>query len=355
MHGREQASGLSTATSETAGLARAAFLERSGLAAARREPLPGDASTRRYWRLAGKGLLLMEDRHDRAGFDGFVQLSAHLMALGLSAPRVQVTDSAHCLALIEDFGPHTYAARLAEGRDEAALYALAVDALLHLHRHPDALAIDRPRFDLETWLQGLDTFARWFAPAIRPGLDVDAFAQRWRALWAPSLAPLAARRTALVLRDFHIDNLVELDGRAGVARCGLLDFQDAALGPAEYDLVSLLQDARRDLAPGLEAAMLRRYIAGAPADAGDAAAIRARYALAGAQRHARIIGVFTRLAQRDGKRRYLRFLPRVLCQLDVALGAAGLQHVAGFLDDTLPGWQAHGAALAVSDDGAVSR
>ena len=351
MRGSEDPGSLSAAKTETARSARAAFLARAGLASARLEPMQGDASSRRYWRLAGHGLLLMEDRHDRAGFDGFVQLSAHLLALGLSVPRVQATDPAHCLALIEDFGPHTYAARLAAGRDEGELYALAIDALLHLHRHPDALTIDRPAFDLETWLQGLETFARWFAPAIRPGLDDDDFARRWRALWAPLLAPLARRQKALVLRDFHIDNLIELDGRAGVARCGLLDFQDAVRGPAEYDLVSLLQDARRDLAPGLEAAMLERYIAGAPADAGDAALISARYALAGAQRHARIAGVFLRLAQRDGKRRYLRFLPRVLGQLQTALGAGGLHDVTGFLDDRLPGWQLRGAALRDSAEG----
>lgn len=323
----------------------AGFLAAQGLASARPEAMTGDASARRYWRLPGTGLLLMDDHDNAAGFAGFVQLAAHLNRLGLSAPHVHAADPAQGLALIEDFGTGTYAARLAEGADETALYALAVDALLHLHHHPQATAIDRPAFDLATWLEGLDTFAQWFAPAIRPDLDTAGFAARWRALWAPALAPLAGQKKALVLRDFHIDNLIVLDHRDGVARCGLLDFQDALHGPGEYDLVSLLQDARRDLAPGLERVMLQRYCAGAPAGLGGAAAIRARYALAGTQRHARIAGVFVRLARRDGKPRYLRFLPRVLGQLDTALGMAGLSDIAGFLDSALPGWRERGSAL----------
>lgn len=334
--------------SGAAAMVRAGFLARHGLSASQLAPLAGDASARRYWRLPGSGLLLMEDRHDRAGFAGFVQLSLHLNALGLSAPVVRAADPALGLALIEDFGTATYAARLAGGGDETALYALAVDALLHLHHHAGATTIDRPDYNLAIWLDELDIFAQWFAPAISPALNVDRFAARWRALWMPALAPLAHRHEALVLRDFHIDNLIELDGREGIARCGLLDFQDAVLGPAEYDLVSLLQDARRDLAPGLEAAMLRRYCAGAPDASGGAAAISARYALAGAQRHARIAGVFLRLARRDGKPRYLRFLPRVLGQFRAALGAARLQDIAGFLDDSLPDWHRCGTTPATS-------
>lgn len=326
----------------------ATFLARHGLAGAELVALAGDASPRRYYRLPGAGLLLMEDRTDPVGFASYLRVARYLNGLGLSAPRVEGADPAHCLALIEDWGLATYANRLADGRSEADLYALAVDALAHLHNAQAAgdAAIAQPAYDRKVWLDEAQVFCDWFAPAIAPDLDREAFTQRFLALWDQALAPLYDRREALVLRDFHVDNLMELDGRDGVARCGLLDFQDAVLGPSEYDLVSLLQDARRDLLPGLEDAMLDRYIAAAPPGLGGGDAIRARYALMGAQRHARIAGVFVRLCQRDAKPRYLQWLPRVLRQLDHALQAAGLTEITALLARDLPDWRARGEKLA---------
>ncbi|MDQ0314020.1 aminoglycoside phosphotransferase family protein [Amorphus orientalis] len=329
----------------------ATFLARHGLAGETLVPLTADASTRRYVRLPDRGLLLMEDRQDPVGFAAYLRLSRHLCALGLSAPRVQGADPSHGLALVEDFGTSTYTACLAAGHDERALYELAVDALLHLHHEPRGAAVSQPAFDLDTYLTELDVFSDWFAPAVAPsGFDPSGFARRFRELWAAALAPIGERRETLVLRDFHVDNLMLLEGRTGVARCGLLDFQDGVLGPCEYDLVSLLQDARRDLAPGLEAAMLQRYVAGAPAHLGPADEIRQRYALLGAQRHARIAGVFVRLSRRDGKPRYLAFLPRVLRQLETALDDAGLTDIRAFLAAELPEWRQHGSELGTDAD-----
>ena len=323
-----------------------AFLARHGLANARLEPLVGDASASRYFRLPDRGLLLMEDREDLAGFSAYVRLSRHLLGLGLSAPRVHGADPSTGLGLVEDFGAGTYAKCLADGANEADLYRLAVDALLHLHHEPQATRVAAPRFDLAGYLRELDIFAEWFAPEVNPALDRTGFSARFRALWAEALAPVGDAAETLVLRDFHVDNLMFLPARTGVARCGLLDFQDGILGLCEYDLVSLLQDARRDLAPGLEEDLLGRYIEGAPARLGGAAAIRRRYALLGAQRHARIAGVFIRLGRRDGKPQYLDYLPRVLRQIEKALIDAGLGPIKDYLDTALPGWAAHGAALS---------
>lgn len=308
-------------------------------------PLPGDASARRYYRLEGRGKMLMEDRVDPDGFAGFIRIARHLAALGLSAPQVHRADAENGLALIEDFGTRTYSVQLAAGRDEAELYALAVDALLHLHHHPQAGAVDVPDYDLATLLDELSIFTQWFAPALRPDVDVAAFDAAFRALWQAPLAGLNKGPSTLVLRDFHVDNLMELEGREGVRRCGLLDFQDGVIGLPEYDLVSLLQDARRDLAPGLEQAMLERYIASAPKGAGGETEILHRYHLLGAQRHTRIAGVFLRLNLRDDKPGYLRFLPRVLRQMEEALQAAGLTEITEFLDRELPGWRQAGPTL----------
>ena len=316
-----------------------AFLAAQGEADATLLPLPGDASARRYLRLEGRGKMLMEDRHDPKGFAGFVKIARHLSDLGLSAPRIYGADPETGLALIEDFGSRTYSVQLAAGRDEADLYALAVEALLHLHHHPEAARVAVPDYELTTLLDELSIFSQWYASTLRPEIDTAAFDAAFRALWQDPLASLAGGPRRLVLRDFHVDNLMELDGREGVRRCGLLDFQDGVIGPAEYDLVSLLQDARRDLAPGLEQAMLERYIAAAPDGAGGPDDILRRYHLLGAQRHTRIAGVFQRLALRDGKPGYLRFLSRVLRQMEAALEAAGLSEVSAFLNRELPGWQ----------------
>jgi len=318
----------------------AALLARNGLAGVEPMPLAGDASARRYFRLEGHGLLLMEDNSDPVGFSAYVRLSEHLIALGLSAPRVIDTDRAAGLALVEDFGNRTYSVCLGEGHDEHVLYRLAVDALLHLHHDNRGGNVPQPLYGLDAHLDELDIFSDWFAPAVAPeNFDRTGFKAQFRALWAEALAPVAERFDTLVLRDFHVDNLMLLENRQGVARCGILDFQDGVLGPCEYDLVSLLQDARRDLAAGLEETLLVHYAANAPARLGSAQEIRQRYALLGAQRHARILGVFVRLSKRDGKERYLAFLPRVLRQFETALGAAGLSGIAAFLNAELRGWQ----------------
>ncbi len=313
----------------------AAFLVAEGYGEAILTPFTADASARRYHRLEGRSLILMEDPTDQVGYAAYLRLSAHLNALGLSAPRVMAQDPANGLALIEDLGDATYAQCLKTGEDERALYCLAVDALLHLHHDPRSAEVDQPRYDLDKILNELAIFAEWFASAIAPDLS-DDFARDWRACWHTALAPIAASHDTLVMRDFHVDNLMLLSARSGVARCGLLDFQDAVIGPCEYDLMSLLQDARRDLAPGLEEA---RYIESAPTGLGNATDIRQRYHILAAQRHARILGVFVRLSRRDDKPNYLKWMPRVAQQLHTALDAAQLRGITQLLETHLPDWQ----------------
>lgn len=322
------------------------FLRRSGQIGAHLVPYVGDASPRRYFRVVDRALLLMEDRTDAMGFAAYLRLSEHLLRLGLSAPRVVAADPGKGLALVEDFGDATYAACLRAGASEADLYRLAVEVLLHLHHAPDAIRVFAPAYDLDVHLDELSIFSHWFAPSVRPGLDVAGFDTAFRALWRPALVPVAERLDTLVLRDFHVDNLMLLQGRQGVARCGLLDFQDGVIGACEYDLVSLLQDARRDLAPGLEDNLLAEYAARAPSRLGGVAAIRHRYAVLGAQRHCRILGVFVRLCQRDAKPRYLGYLPRVMRQFRMAMEAARLTAIRAFLDAELPGWADHADRLA---------
>lgn len=324
----------------------AVFLARHGLSDAPLERLRSDASPREYCRLAGEGKLLMEDRTDPVGYAAFIRLARHLKSLGLSAPRVYGSDPAAGLALIEDFGVSTYGALLADGQDETALYRLAIDALVHLHSHPKSCEVMVPVYDLDMLLEEISRFSHWLVPEIDPGLDIGAFDAGFRELWQKALSPLAEAPRTLVLRDFHIDNLMLLDDRPGMAACGLLDFQDGVIGAAEYDLASLLQDARRDLAQGLEQAMLERYLTMIPASCGSPDDILGRYYLLAAQRHTRLMGQFIRLMRRDGKPGYLAFMPRVANQMQKALEAAGLSGIADYLDARLPGWRDAGRRLA---------
>ncbi len=315
------------------------LLEQHGQADATLIALPSDASPRRYFRLAAADLLLMEDRTDPKGFAAFIRLAGHLADLGLSAPRVHCADPDVGLALIEDFGTATYGTLLAAGHDETSLYELATDTLVHMHAHPQATAVEVPAYDMDVLLQEVSIFSNWFVPAFDPTVDVAAFDAPFRDLWRAALGPVRDAPQTLVLRDFHIDNLMLLEGRSGVAACGLLDFQDGGLGAAEYDLMSLLQDARRDLAPGLEQAMLQRYCSAIPATCGTPAEILKRYHLFAAQRHLRLLGLFPRLAKRDGKAGYLAFMPRVMGQFQNALKDAHLHEIADFMDVRLPGWR----------------
>jgi aminoglycoside/choline kinase family phosphotransferase len=330
--------------SDTRELQRRRFLAAAALDPARCVALAADASTRRYFRVAcgAASVLLMDVPAGDSEFASFIAISKHLCGLGLSAPRVLQADLDSGLALIEDLGTLTYSSALEHGHDEAALYQLAVQALVALHRAPKALAIKLPAYDLPALLDEVELFARWYAPRARPKLDVDAFASRFNALWTDALSELALRRESLVLRDYHVDNLMLIESRQGYAACGLLDFQDAVIGAFAYDLVSLCQDARRDLAPGLEAQLVELYIASMPGL--NVERFERDYWLLAAQRHAKVAGIFERLSQRDGKHGYLRHQARVLRLLERALERAGLHTLRDFLHHELPGWSRYEAA-----------
>jgi aminoglycoside/choline kinase family phosphotransferase len=317
----------------------AAFLADAGWGAAARRPLADDASFRRYERLSldERRAVLMDAPPPEEDVNAFHRVERLLLSLGLSAPRALAVNQAEGLMLLEDLGDRTFTRALAEGDDERALYELAVDVLIHLHLAADAKALAAaplPDYDDGRLLQEALLLTDWYLPALSgaetPAAVRDAYIEAWR-----SVFPLARRvPPTLVLRDYHVDNLMVLEGRPGIAGCGLLDFQDAVIGPRSYDLVSLLEDARRDIPVGLIAAMLARYLAAFPET--DPAAFQASYAILGAQRSAKIIGIFTRLCRRDGKDLYLRHIPRVWRLLEGDLTAPELAPVKAWFDEVLP-------------------
>jgi aminoglycoside/choline kinase family phosphotransferase len=304
-----------------------AFLAAAGWGSAAIEPLPGDASGRRYFRLRGPSgsAMLMHAPPPGEDPEPFVRAARWLDANGLRAPEIFAAEIETGLVLLQDFGEVRMREYLdAWPQDEGEVYRHAIDALLQLHRLPPG---PFTQYSLAEYQREAKLFVDWYCPA--RGLQVDG--RGWTDAWEEVLGPLLARQRpgVSVLRDYHAENIM-LDG--GLDRQGLLDFQDALVGHAAYDLVSLLQDARRDVDPALERAMLDYYIARSGADAqfaGD-------YARLGAQRNAKIVGIFVRLWKRDGKPRYLDYIPRVWDLLERDLQHPALAPVARWFDANIP-------------------
>lgn len=312
----------------------AAFLERCGWGEAARRPLAGDASFRRYERLTRPDgpAVLMDAPPPHEDVRPFLRVARWLTEHGFSAPRILGEEHAGGFLLLEDLGDDLYSRLLRDKRaDEEMLYAAAIDMLLALHRH--AAPGDLAPYDAARLVEEAGLFPDWYLPALTGQPTPPAQRAEFDAL-LHTLAPRAvAARPVLVLRDFHADNLLWLPARQGPARVGLLDFQDAVAGHPAYDLVSLLEDARRDVAPDLAARMLDRYIAGSGT---DAASLRDAYAILGAQRNIRIIGIFTRLWKRDGKPGYQAFMPRMWGLLERDLAHPALAALRAWIDRVAP-------------------
>ena len=358
--------------------AREAFLRAHGLADAGREPMAGDASTRTYVRLHRQGgapqgatpLILMDappaaesapaaadatpaqrialgynavTRLAGGRVDAWAAVAAFLRARGLSAPAVVALDADRGFAVLEDLGSDLFRDRLDAGADPAQVYGQAVDLLVELHAEPPPAflpipgggAWPLPAYDALALQMGLDLWLQWWPPLagmVPPAAEALA---AWPALWAPVLARGEAGASVFTHRDYHAENLLWLPGRTGAARVGLLDFQDAVRGHPAWDLVSLLQDARREVPAGIETAMVARYLAARPGL--DAEAFRADYAALGALNALRILGpIFARQITAFGRKKYRAFLPRVWRYLERNLEHPDLADLRAWFDRYTP-------------------
>ena len=307
------------------------FLAACGWPGAEILPLAGDASFRRYFRIVDgdRTAVLMDAPPPHEDPRPFVAVAEWLSSVGLSAPQILARDLERGLLLLADFGDWRLREYLdGEPGQERELYELATDVLIHLHKHPPMQGLKV--HGLQQWLEELALFTDWYCPAV--GLEVDA--ESYRRAWSEVLEPVAndGLGPVTVLRDYHAENVMLVEGREGVAHFGLLDFQDALSGHPAYDLASVLEDARRDVPPEIETAMIDRYVAAM--DNGDAL-VRAYWALA-AQRNTRILGVFTRLWKRDGKPGYRKFQGRMWGLLERDLAQPGLEPVREWFDANVP-------------------
>jgi aminoglycoside/choline kinase family phosphotransferase len=346
------------------------FLAREGWGNAVVTPLPGDASTRRYARLAdgARHALLMDQpqgaeaptaphgasaeerralgynavaRLAGADIGRFAAVARHLKEAGLSAPEIYAADNQTGFMVLEDLGDGLFADVVSAGGDERALYLNAMEVLAKLHAQeaPRALG-DKPlfAFDETALVAEADLLTEWYFPhAMGREATVDEIAQH-RALWRAALKPALASPRTFVHRDYHAQNLLWLPERTGAAKTGLIDFQDAVAGSRAYDLISLLEDARRDVDPAVAAAATAHYLdvmqaQGTPL---DRQAFAAEMAAMAAQRNAKIVGIFARLFRRDGKPRYLALLPRVWGHLTRDLAHPSLAPLRAWYDRAIP-------------------
>jgi aminoglycoside/choline kinase family phosphotransferase len=342
------------------------FLAGTPYAEAAVEYLQGDASTRAYARLVlpDRTAILMDSPRQPDGppiRDGkpysalvhlaedvtpFVAVSEELRRRGLAAPAIYAFDLERGFLIIEDLGDKVFGAEIARGVPMVELYAPAVEVLLAIAAAslPAELPVEGhqryqlPPYDEDAFLTEAMLLIDWFWPALHRRPAQAAMRAEFAALWQPLLADAAREDKTLVLRDFHSPNLMWLPEREDRQRVGILDFQDALLGPAAYDLVSLLQDARLDVPEALEAELLARYCAARAAREEHFSSDRFRvlYATLGAQRNSKILGIFTRLAKRDGKRAYLSHIPRVARYLERNLAHPALASLRAWYQNEIP-------------------
>jgi len=328
------------------------FLDGAGYLDARRERMPGDASTRSYARLhtdTGSVILMNSPRrpdgpaiyHGRSysaavhlaeDVRPFVAIGNGLRKHGFSAPAIRHTDLESGFLITEDLG----SAAVVEGDPPQPIverYEAATEMLAALHREtlPETLPLtadtsyDMPVFDIDAWLIEIGLMLEWYMPdrGVQPGAELrEEFLTMWRGLLQK---PAAAPRT-WVIRDYHSPNIIWLAERTGILRVGIIDFQDALLGPAAYDVASLLQDARLDVPEQLELSLLTRYIKARRTtdDSFDPADFAELYAIMSAQRNTRLLGTFARLNRRDGKPQYLKHQPRIWTYLNRSLAHSAL-------------------------------
>lgn len=322
-----------------------AFLRDQGWGEADVAPLAGDASNRRYLRLsaAGRRAVLMDAPPER-GEDvrPFAAVTRWLRDAGYSAPEILGADHDRGFLLLEDLGDALFSRHIAERPEaELPLYERAVDLLADIARRPAPghmgtapLSMPIAPYDMAVLEREALLIVDWWLPAVTGGPPASGLRVDFTGLLAAAMTGVAAAREVVVLRDYHADNLLWLPDRSGLAAVGLLDYQDALLGHPAYDLVSLLEDARRDTTADLREAMLTRYLAARP-DL-DAGGFRAAYAALGAQRNLKIVGIFTRLAVRDGKPGYLGMIPRVWAHLMNDLAHPALADLCAWVADNVP-------------------
>ncbi|MGD9638835.1 MAG: aminoglycoside phosphotransferase family protein [Alphaproteobacteria bacterium] len=320
------------------------FIKNNNLSDAQMNILAADASFRKYFRLTKKDftVVLMDAPPPQEDIKPFVNIAKHLKGLGLNAPEIIAEDEKNGLILLEDFGDDTYTKLLAKGENEKDLYRLAVDVLIELNKRPtkEATPENIPSYDDDRFINEALLLTDWYMPALFKKPVTESVREEYIALWKDALKKVRAIPESLVLRDYHVDNLMKVKNANGLKSCGLLDFQDGLKGPMIYDLMSLMEDARRDIDQNLISEMKARYLSAFDGQNDstfiDLDDFDAAWAILGAVRHSKVIGIFTRLCVRDGKPNYLNHIPRVWKLLENSLEHSALYQLKQWFNRNIP-------------------
>ena len=319
-------------------------------ASASMHALHQDASNRRYYRLTGakQPSLLMDSPPGLEDLGQFVKVATFLSTAGLGVPAIYEVDKASGYAVIEDFGSDTFTSLLNQAGDRhdniaEDLYRMAVDTLVCLHKKIEAVPKGFPDYRADQMAEAACLILDWYIPELSGQMVGSNDRAAYKEAWLDVLYRVS-EDTTLVLRDFHVDNLMLRKHQKGIARCGVIDFQDAARGPRLYDLASLLEDARRPVSRVLKESMQQYYAA--QMDIEISPEFFESFVSLAAQRHSRVAGVFVRLAQRDKRQHYLQYLPLVIRMLANAVDNPVLEEPRSILDAVCPTWRDPESLLA---------
>lgn len=316
------------------------FLNKEGWQNAIRHKIPGDASARRYERLKkadGYQAILMDAPPPKEDVKPFIDIAELLLKNQLHAPKILAKDTQEGFLILEDLGDNSFTRILAgnspisQESDEQTLYLAAIDVLIELHKYPPPQSI--PAYSYELLMREAKLLTEWYLPlAIRE--KSAQYNEEYEALWDELFQHETLQQSVIVLRDYHADNLMWLPEAKGTQRVGLLDFQDAVIGSPAYDILSLLEDARRDVRSETVNTCIDHYLKAVPQI--DEEQFKTAYAILAAQRNCKIIGIFARLAIRDQKMRYLEYIPRVWGHLERDLTHPAVKKLRDWITTTLP-------------------
>lgn len=295
-------------------------------------PLAWDASFRKYFRLSANGrtAMLMDAPPEHEPVNSFIRITKHLHELDLRVPEIHASDEQAGFILLEDFGDDTFTRLLISGENELTLYERAIDTIIQLHNHLAGTKLSVEKYDFDHLIAESGLFIDWYVIAAQNRKADSKFKSSFIEVWKSIYDGLPDLESVLVLRDFHVDNLMMVNDK-----CALLDYQDALIGSPAYDIVSLLEDARRDIPSVVTENILNRYTSSNPSL--DIAAFEHHYSVWGAQRHCKVAGIFVRLWMRDNKPAYLPHLPRVMGLLENNLQHPALTPLLNwFADNNLP-------------------
>ena len=289
------------------------FLKKNGLNDFKLKPIKSDASFRKYFRIYSKKtkekLILVKSPKNKENNLGYIKNTNILKKMNLSVPNIINYDQSKGFFLIEDFGTSTYKNSLKKGDSEIKLYSLAVETLKYIYKYKKNIYKSLPKYSNKKLVDEASLFLEWYWPAIYKQKPEKKIVNEFKTIWHSLLKKNLKTKKILVHRDFHIDNLFFLKKRKKINACGLIDFQDAVVGPSAYDLVSLLEDARRDIKNNITSKMYNAFIKILPKK--EKNFFVNEYKTLAINRHLKVIGIFTRLYIRDNKVNYLKHIPRL--------------------------------------------